>query len=87
MVWKKGPYEVGVGTPENRKDIAVIISVHEPVGGHDGYDWAEVYDDPGYPVAEFFQPPDAPAIKVEDAIELLQRAVAILAERPRPPEK
>jgi hypothetical protein len=45
---------------------------------------AEVYDDPGYPVVEFFQTKTPPiAIKAEDIQDLLTRAVAILASRPR----
>lgn len=77
MAYESGRYKIIIGSPPNRKDISVEIYV-------DAIQWAEVYDDPGYPLVDFSQPPGgAPPIKAADALDLLNRAIKMLSDRPR----
>lgn len=79
-MYKSGRFYMTVGAPPERTDISVQIFV-------DKVQIAEVHDEPGYPVVEFYdleQP--TKVVKVEEIIDLLNRAVRMLAERPRAPK-
>ena len=78
MIYQNGRYYIVVGAPENRRDISVEIYI-------DNEQWAEVYDDNGPQVAEFYgrdsgKPWEIPLL---DAADLLKRAREELDRRPR----
>lgn len=73
----EGRYALTVGAPENRKDISVQIFV-------DGIQIAEVCDDPGFPIVEFYEGQSRPIpVPVTDMLKLLRSAVDELEKRPR----
>lgn len=77
MSYERGDYRLVVGTPPDRKDISVEIWIGDA-------QFAEVYDDPGYPVVEFYDVKKPRiVIKTADMLDLLNRAVAELADRRR----
>jgi hypothetical protein len=77
-MYKQGRYYMVVGTPDNRRDISVEIYI-------DMEQWAEVYDDDGPQVAEFYGRASGAAwnIPLADALDLLKRASDELNRRPR----
>lgn len=70
--------ELVVASPPHRRDIAVEIYV-------DGEQWAELHDDLGHPVAEFYGRPSGEpwVIPPDQAQDALKRAAAELESRPR----
>jgi hypothetical protein len=73
----KGELELIVGAPPDRIDISVEIYAGD-------IQLAEVCDDPGYPVVEFYQLCNPPfAVRTEVLMDAIRRATEILAKRPR----
>lgn len=79
MVYRQGRFELIVGSPPNRRDISVEIYIDEE-------QWAEVYDDPGHQVVEFFGRKSGKPweLTMSEALDLLKRASDELKRRPRP---
>jgi hypothetical protein len=77
MTNQTNDYRLIVASAPDRRDISIEI-------WYKNYQIADVWDDPGHPVVEFYKAEGPnPVHKVEDILDLLNRAQQELARRPR----